>query len=123
MVRGSQPSSIEGSRLPSYLTLFLAHALRGVFYPAGFSYPHTARHLLQRPELDLTDVPMFLSMIFSSSDDWKRDRVWMLRLVRDGLKSNADWKIFRRRHIFEYLVAYLDASEASSPTRTTILEV
>ena len=43
-------------RLPAYATLHLAHALRGVFYPATFTYPLTARFLLQRPELDADDV-------------------------------------------------------------------
>jgi nucleolar pre-ribosomal-associated protein 1 len=56
-------------RLPSYTTLVLVHALRGVFYPSNFIYPLTARFLLQRPELDTSDVSMLYNMLYSSSDD------------------------------------------------------
>ena len=40
-------------RHPSYTTLILMHALRGIFYPSNFIYLLTARFLLQRPELDI----------------------------------------------------------------------
>ncbi|TFY75050.1 hypothetical protein EWM64_g8961, partial [Hericium alpestre] len=52
LVRNSLPSDSYGEVhcLPSFTTLLLAHALRGVFYPANFTYPLTARFLLQRPE-------------------------------------------------------------------------
>ena len=50
-------------KFPSYVTLFLAHALRGIFYPSNFIYPITARFLLQRSELDLGDVPLLYGML------------------------------------------------------------
>src|SRR6267154_3810159 len=45
------PSDGPPLRLPSFASLILSHALRGVFYPSNFIYPRTARFLLQRPEL------------------------------------------------------------------------
>ena len=50
-------------RLPTYTTLILAHALRAIFYPTNFIYPLTARFLLQRPLLDVDDVPMLYGML------------------------------------------------------------
>jgi nucleolar pre-ribosomal-associated protein 1 len=69
-LKNTLPFQSDGSvrRLPSYSTLILLHALRGVFYPSNFIYPLTARFLLQRAVLDTSDVPM-LSMLYNSSDD------------------------------------------------------
>ncbi|ESK84671.1 nucleolus protein [Moniliophthora roreri MCA 2997] len=115
----STSASTPTPRLPSYTTLLLAHALRGVFYPSNFTYPLTARFLLQRPHLDVTDVPMLYGMLYSSTDDngqWKKDRAWILRFLADGMQGRDDWRVFRRRHTW-YLVASLFGSEQKGKDR------
>ncbi|KAK0490295.1 ribosome 60S biogenesis N-terminal-domain-containing protein [Armillaria novae-zelandiae] len=118
-----QPSAGEcPKRLPTYSTLVLLHALRGVFYPSHFTYPLTARFLLQRPELDISDVPMLFGSLYSSSDNWKHERAWMIRLLSDGLVSTDDWKVFKRRHTWDLLASIFQASDDSA-LRKGILEV
>ncbi|KAF9263035.1 hypothetical protein L218DRAFT_1077444 [Marasmius fiardii PR-910] len=114
-------------RIPSHITLLLAHALRGVFYPSNFIYPLTARFLLQRPELDLMDVPMLYSMLYSSNSEdgggqWKKERSWMLKFLADGLQNGTDWKVFKRRHMWD-LVASLFGAERDRGTRRGVLEI
>jgi nucleolar pre-ribosomal-associated protein 1 len=93
-------------RLPSYTTHpNLMHALRGIFYPSNFIYPLTARFLLQRPELDTTDVPMLYGMLYSGSDDWKKERGWIIRFLSDGMTSTADWRVLKWRHAWELLAS------------------
>jgi nucleolar pre-ribosomal-associated protein 1 len=58
-----------------------------VFYPSKFIYPRTARFLLQRPELAVTDVPMLYN-----SDDWKKERGRTIRFLSYGMMSTEDWK-------------------------------
>ena len=101
------PGENTSSRLPSFTTLLLSHALRGVFYPENFIYPLTARFLLQRPELDITDVPMLYSMLYSSSDNWKRERSWILKFIADAMLSagEEEWRVFRRRHTWDLLAS------------------
>ncbi|KAK7440039.1 hypothetical protein VKT23_017290 [Stygiomarasmius scandens] len=110
-------------RLPSYTTLLLAHALRGVFYPSNFVYPLTARFLLQRPRLDVNDVPMLYNMLFSSGDHWKKDRAWIIRFLADGMQSTADWRVFKRRHTWDLLASMFQSSENDIALRKGILEV
>ncbi|THV01983.1 hypothetical protein K435DRAFT_717738 [Dendrothele bispora CBS 962.96] len=110
-------------RLPSYTTLLLAHALRGVFYPSNFIYPLTARFLLQRPRLDVNDVPMLYNMLFSSGDHWRKDRGWIIRFLADGMQSTADWKVFKRRHTWDLLASLFQSSENDSTLRKGILEI
>jgi len=101
----------------------LAHALRGIFYPSHFLYPHTSRYLLQRPELDRSDIPMLLSMLYSSSDDAKKERLWMLRLIRDGLRSDMDWRVVRRRHVLDMLGSMFEGSPNDHSLRSAVMEI
>lgn len=118
------PTSNESPRrLPSYTTLILSHALRGIFYPSNFIYPLTARFLLQRPELDTTDVPMLYGMLYSSSDDWKKERGWIIRFLSDGLMSTEDWRIFKRRHTWDLLSSLFQSSEGDRAIRNGIFDV
>ena len=111
-------------RLPSFSTLLLSHALRGVFYPEHFIYPLTARFLLQRPELDTTDVPMLYSMLYSSSDDWKKERSWILKFLADAMLSPGDeeWRIFKRRHTWDLLAGLFQSGRQDRTLRSEILE-
>ncbi|KAH9963282.1 ribosome 60S biogenesis N-terminal-domain-containing protein [Russula dissimulans] len=112
-------------RLPSFTTLLLAHALRGVFYPEHFIYPLTARFLLQRPELDITDVPMLYAMLYSSSDDWRRERSWILKFIADAMLGAGDeeWKVFKRRHTWDLLAGLFQSGRQDRTLRHEILEV
>ena len=110
------------ARLPSYTTLLLAHALRGIFDPSNFIYPITARFLLQRPELDITDVPMLFGLLYSSSDNWKKERGWIIRFLADGMQSSEDWHISKRRHMWDLLASLYQSSD-DRPLRHGVLEV
>lgn len=109
-------------RLPSYSSLILLHALRGVFYPSNFIYPLTARFLLQRPELDTNDVPMLYSMLYNSSDDWKKERGWIIQFLSDGLTSADDWRVFKRRHTWDILSSLFQSSDTDFALRNGILQ-
>ncbi|KAI0368460.1 hypothetical protein BV20DRAFT_969281 [Pilatotrama ljubarskyi] len=113
----------ETPRLPAFTTLLLAHAFRGIFYPSNFIYPLTARFLLQRPTLDPADVPMLYGMLYSSSDDWKKERAWMVRFLSDGIVGNEEWRILKRRHTWDLLASLFQSEERDKTLRRGILEV
>ncbi|KAJ8490078.1 hypothetical protein ONZ51_g2525 [Trametes cubensis] len=113
----------DAPRLPAYTTLLLAHAFRGVFYPSNFIYPLTARFLLQRPTLDAADVPMLYGMLYSSSDDWKKERVWIVRFLSDGIVANDEWRILKRRHTWDLLASLFQSEERDRTLRRGVLEV
>lgn len=126
LLKGTFSDNSQGSsvRLPTYTTLILCHALRGVFYPSNFIYPLTARFLLQRPELDIKDVPMLLSMLYSNSDDdWRKERAWILRFLADGMTSTEDWRALKRRHTWDLLASMFHSFEKDIALRSGILEV
>lgn len=110
-------------RLPLHPSLIQSHALHGVFYPSNFIYLRTARFLLQRPELDVTDVPMLYGMLYGSSNDWKKERGWIVRCLSDSLMSTEDWKVLKRRHTWELLSSLVQSSVRDKALRRTVLEV
>ncbi|THH28288.1 hypothetical protein EUX98_g5899 [Antrodiella citrinella] len=98
-------SSTPPIRLPAYTTLHLSHSLRALFYPSQFTYPLTARHLLQRPALDVTDVPMLYATLYSAEEGWKRERAWMVRFLGDGMVGRREWGVLRRRHTWDLVAS------------------
>ena len=133
-------------RAPSMITLFFAHTLRAIGTPSSFLYPATSRFLLQRPQVDAGDVPLLYSMLYSSDDEWKQERGWMIRLVRDGMQSAQvrphsapsslfcrftltrimhrflqDWRILQRRHTFSLLIS-LHQSTGDAVAQRSIVE-
>ena len=127
LLRDQIPAPTDGSgtpRLPTYASLILCHAMRGIFHPSNFIYPLTARFLLQRAELDTQDVPMFLGMLYSVSDEnWRRERAWMIRFLADGMESAQDWKIARKRHVWDLVASMFQGFSQDHALRNGILEV
>lgn len=109
-------------RLPPLIGLFAAHALSALANPSSFIYPLSSRFLLQRPTLDATDVPLLYGMLYSSSDASRRERMWILRLLRDGTRTAADVRILARRNTPALLSSLFQAS-VDKPFRSLILEV
>ena len=79
---------------------------------------------MQRAELDTQDVPMFLGMLYSNADEnWRRERVWMIRFLADGMTSAQDWKICRKRHAWDLVASMFQGSTRDHALRNGILEV
>jgi len=61
--------------------------------------------------------------LYSSSDDWKKERGWIIRFLTDGMMSNEDWRVFKRRHTWDLLSSIFQSSETDHALRNMILEV
>ena len=110
-------------RLPAFTTLLLAHALRAVFYPSNFIYPLTARFLLHRPQLDTGDVPLLFGMLYSASEQWKKERGWIVRFLSDAMVSVDEWRVMQRRHTWDLLASLFQSSAHDRALRRGVLEV
>ncbi len=55
--------------------------------PDHKTYKAVNRFLLSRPQLDLSDVPMFYEFFNSGGPNYRQDRSWMLRVIHSGLAS------------------------------------
>ncbi|KAF9438011.1 hypothetical protein BGZ76_010215 [Entomortierella beljakovae] len=110
-------------RIPAVITTFVAHALASLLKPDHFMYPHVNRFCLQRPTIDLEDIPMFYSMFNSSSELHRKERVWMLRLLATSLKTMDDYRLFKRRHVVDLLVAFFNSRLSEPLSKKIVIEV
>lgn len=111
------------ARLSTLHSLLLAHALRCIFYPSTTMYPLIMRFLLQRPQIDTTDVPMLFASLYSTTDEWRQERRWIIRFIADGIVQSQDWNILTRRHVWDLLSTIFQASPSDKTLRWSILEV
>lgn len=114
---------MSAPRIPAVVTTFVAHALSALLRPDHFMYPHVNKFCLQRPTIDLEDIPMFYSMFNSSSEQHRKERVWMLRLLATSLKSAEDYRMFRRRHVVDLLVAFFNSQLSEPLSKKIVIEV
>ncbi|KAK4046329.1 hypothetical protein OIV83_006159 [Microbotryomycetes sp. JL201] len=105
--------SPAGEPIPSIIALFLSEAMATIGRPASPRYPLFVRFLLQRPILDQKDVPMMYQMFYSTSDHPVSDRIWILKMVEMGLCRSQDWKVLRRRQVFELLASLFETANVS----------
>jgi nucleolar pre-ribosomal-associated protein 1 len=122
LLKAAIPSVSDVPRLPTYTTLLLAHAIRFVFYPQSNLYPVVSRFLLQRPFIDIKDVPMLYGMLWSTSQESKLERNWMLKFLADGMVGSLDWKVLKRRHTWDLLASMFSESH-DRVMRNAILSV
>ncbi|GES88332.1 ribosome 60S biogenesis N-terminal-domain-containing protein [Rhizophagus clarus] len=110
-------------RIPTIITIFVAHSLNIFMNPGHFMYPLINKFLLQRPFLDLKDIPMFYSLFHSSTNNYQKEKVWILRLLSAGLKTYDDYKVFNRRYIWNTITCYYTSPLADNITHKLIIEI
>ena len=114
VLRHSLPPSLLSPFLPPLLpythALFLARSALILSRPANDLYVALNGFLVRRPSLDLNDLPLFLPLFYSSRPFHHREKVWALRLLRDGLKTSTDLHLLLKRHCFSLLLTYLEAA-------------
>lgn len=95
-----------------------------VCLPESPLYGAVNRFLLQRPFLDLTDVPMFYSCFNASSQPhWRKHRTWLLQLLLSGVRSASDFLLLQRRHAVPMLLTFHDGGLSDYTSRQTVLQV
>ncbi|KAI8826758.1 ribosome 60S biogenesis N-terminal-domain-containing protein [Fimicolochytrium jonesii] len=112
----------ETQRIPGIVTLFVAQGLMVLLKPENEMFPLINRFFLQRPIMDLEDVPMFYDLFYSSTTNCRKERVWMLRLLCCGLESAADYRCYKRRHVLDILMSFFTSSMADTMLRKLVLE-
>ncbi|KAJ3344240.1 kinetochore-associated Ndc80 complex subunit nuf2 [Gonapodya sp. JEL0774] len=112
-------SIVSEQRVPGPITYFMSETVRILLEPDNTLYPLVNRFLLQRPIIDLTDIPMFYDLTFSAS---KVHRRFMLKLLVRGLQSKKDLALYSRRHAFSTLMSLTFSSALEREDRVIIVQ-
>lgn len=62
-------------------------------------------------------------MLYSPTDEWKKDRGWIVRFLADGMMSSDDWRVLKRRHTWDLLASLFQSSNEDQALRRGIFEV
>ncbi|KAI8853422.1 hypothetical protein BC829DRAFT_440099 [Chytridium lagenaria] len=115
--------STKSPRIPTLSGLFLVESLRVMKKPESPLYPLINSFFLARPLLDDEDVPMFYALFNSTSENARVERQWLLRLLADGIKCDEDYKLYRRRFVFDLLFNFYNAAYAEPSSKRSIMEL
>ncbi|GAB5361201.1 hypothetical protein AAMO2058_000693200 [Amorphochlora amoebiformis] len=98
----------EFERIPWLLSRFIARSIPVLLRPDHFMYKQVNRFLLQRPYLDLNDVPMFYGSFNSikPAPICHKERIWMMKLLSGSVKDSRDFTILCRRHAVAIIASF-----------------
>ena len=122
----SGSSLFEVEKLPGLSAIFLARACLVLSRPSDPVFPAVNQYFLRTGAdhgafQDFLRVPGFVSMFCSDSEDGRaqEERLWAIRLVRDGFVDEDSYRPLAACHAIELFLSSIDgASKASaSPER------
>ena len=109
-------------QIPLLSASFVCQSLEVLLRPEHELYKALNKFLLQRPQLDLHDVPLFYNLFHSSTLNHVSETQWLLRLIHNGVGSEEDLPPLRRRHVLSMLMSYFVSSAADKTSRLCIVE-
>lgn len=71
----------------------------------------------------LQSIPLFPTLLSSSSVHFKADRLWMLQLLYAGSNLADDAKIYKRGSVLELVLAFCSSAVSDSESKLLILQV
>ena len=100
--------SEEIPRIPSVHTSLLARIVPILLHPHHELFLLLTKFLLSKPVLSTEELPLFKTMILSSSPIQRREKLWMIKLLTEGLLCEEDYKFYRKRRVFPLLFSMCD---------------
>ena len=98
----------EVPRIPSLHTSLLARSIQIMLRPHSEFYILLAKFFLSKPTLNTEELPLFNTMLLSSSPSQKQEKLWMIKLLTEGARSEDDYRFYKRRHVFPLLFSMCD---------------
>jgi len=81
-------NSDDIGRFPKLIAIFLAECLPILNEPNHILYEKVNSFLLQRPSLDMNDIPMFYSLS-NTGDHFEAEVDWLLEILIAGLDDDT----------------------------------
>ncbi|KAK3036680.1 hypothetical protein RJ639_031548 [Escallonia herrerae] len=109
-------------KIPSISALFVAEASFILLDPSHDHYMTISKLLVRSPRMNMKSIPMFHEFFWSSSVDFKTERLWILRLLYAGLNLDDDAHIYIRNSVFEILLSFYASPLSDNESKELILQ-
>lgn len=110
-------------RIPSVIALFAAEASLILMDPSHDHYPTLTKVLMHSSRVNLKVIPLFRNFFWSTSVNFKKEKLWILRLAYAGLNIDDDAQIYIRNSIIETLLSFYSSSLADIESKELILQI
>jgi Nucleolar pre-ribosomal-associated protein 1 len=87
-LRNSGTGDDETQRISKMIAVFLGESLQVIMDPKHILYEKVNVFFLQRPSLDLDDIPMFYSLS-NSGEHFELEVIWLLDILIAGLDDET----------------------------------
>jgi len=81
------------TRIPKLITVFLSEALQVLMDPKHILYEKVCVFFLQRPYLELDDIPMFYTLS-NSGDYFEQEVSWLLEILSAGVDDPTVFSVY-----------------------------
>ncbi|KAI9084395.1 hypothetical protein K1719_033585 [Acacia pycnantha] len=110
-------------RIPSVFALFAAEASCILLDSSLNHFAAISTLLIHSSKLNLQVIPLFDDFLWSTSVNFKEERLWMLRLVYAGLNSDDDVMLYIRNSVFESLMSFYMSPLSDFESKELVIEV
>ncbi|XP_054820166.1 uncharacterized protein LOC129319197 isoform X2 [Prosopis cineraria] len=110
-------------RIPSVIALFVAEASCILLNSSHDHFAAISKLLTHSSKLNLRVIPLFDDFLWSTSVNFKAERLWMLRLVYAGLNSDDDALLYIRNSILESLLSFYMSPLSDFESKELVMEV
>ncbi|KAF8459585.1 ribosome 60S biogenesis N-terminal-domain-containing protein [Terfezia claveryi] len=118
-----EDSPIAFQPLPTIDSVFVAHCVQVLTDPSHFLYEVIMEMLLRSPLLDIWDIPHLLSTPLGSKDDYYKTTIWKLMILAQGLRSEIDLGLYRKRRVFENVFSIYQSPYAGERAKEKVVEL
>lgn len=111
-------NTLPGDFRPSCLvSTFLARAALVTTQPGDILYPPIQAFLTAKPTLEFNAIPELLQLFHSSDVEHVAHRHWILRVIRDGMKTQLDTEVALKSVVFKMLLDFHSSLLADPTTK------
>ncbi|XP_028799422.1 uncharacterized protein LOC114754765 isoform X2 [Neltuma alba] len=110
-------------RIPSVIAVFVAEASCILLDSSHDHFAVISTLLIHSSKLNLQVIPLFDDFLWSTSVNFKAERLWILRLVYAGLNSDDDAVLYIRNSILESLLSFYMSPLSDFESKELVIEV
>ncbi|XP_062220395.1 LOW QUALITY PROTEIN: uncharacterized protein LOC133919867 [Phragmites australis] len=115
--------SKQWQRIPSIIAVFAAEASLTLLDSSHSQFTAISNFLMHSTSVSLQSIPLFPTLLRSSSVHFKAERLWMLRLLYAGSNLADDAKLYKRGNVLELALAFCSSPVSESESKVLILKV
>lgn len=119
--KDSDPTSAP--YLSSITSLFLSRTSNVLTQPLNKLYEPLTNYIIVKDRIDLKTVPEMLLLLHSPNPEYKAHRVWMLELLRDGLKTMDDFEILINSCAYKLIMEFYTCGICDKDSKILILNI